>query len=128
MKKIFGLVLITAILGMSGCSTVLNSSSQMVTVNSNVDGAYVFVNGKKVGQTPFSAKIKRANDTVIEVKKRGYISKKITPATVIPGAFWGNIIIGGFFGSSTDFSTGANNEYSPNTFQINLKKAKKNKK
>ncbi|MFA5518371.1 MAG: PEGA domain-containing protein [Spirochaetota bacterium] len=122
MKKFFILVVISITLIFMGCSTIMNGTSQMVSVNSDIEEADVLVNGNKVGKTPFSGKIKRSSKTVITVQKEGYSPVNVTPHTELPSAFWGNIILGGFFGSTTDYASGAVNEYTPNTFYVNLKK------
>lgn len=122
MKKFSSLIAALFIVSLVGCSTVMNGTSQMVSINADVSEADVMVNGVSVGKTPFSGKIKRSNKTEIKVSKTGYETVVITPETSLPVAFWGNIIIGGLLGSTTDGVSGAVYEYKPNTFYVNLKK------
>ena len=122
MKKFSSLIAALFIVSLVGCSTVMNGTSQMVSINADVSEADVMVNGVSVGKTPFSGKIKRSNKTEIKVSKTGYETVVITPETKLPVAFWGNIIIGGVLGSTTDGVSGAVYEYKPNTFYVNLKK------
>jgi len=121
-KKFSSLIAALFIVSLVGCSTVMNGTSQLVSINSDVTEADVMVNGVSVGKTPFSGKIKRSNKTEIKVSKTGYETVVITPETSLPVAFWGNIIIGGLLGSTTDGVSGAVYEYKPNTFYVNLKK------
>lgn len=110
----------------SGCSTIVNGRSETVSINSNVSGAQIVVNGKTVGTTPYNGPIRRGADTTITVSKDGYVAKTITADTNIEPIFWGNIILGGFLGSTTDASTGSMYKYSPATLQIDLEPAKGN--
>ena len=52
--------------------------------------------------------------------QRGYQPQTIALQTSLPVAFWGNIILGGFLGSTTDAATGALNEYSPSSYYAAL--------
>jgi len=112
------LVLITA----SGCSTIVNGKVQTVAINSNVSGAKVTVNGVQVGETPFTGSLVRSNKTVVTVSKDGYESKTVTLDTAIEPIFWGNIIIGGVIGSTTDAATGSMYKYAPGTLEVDLEK------
>ena len=123
MRSIFrsGLGLV-AILAIAGCATILKGTSQIVSINSNVKGATVIVNGKNVGVTPFNGQIERKSGTTVIVQKAGYDTKTFTMTTEIESVFWGNIIIGGVLGSTTDLATGAMYYYAPATLQIDLEK------
>ena len=102
------------------CASILKGTSQVVTINSNVKGATVSVNGVDVGKTPFTGPIPRGSETALRLEKAGYEEKTITLYTEVEPVFWGNIIFGGSFGSSTDYGTGAMYRYSPSTFDIDL--------
>jgi hypothetical protein len=110
------------LLAVSGCSTIVNGKVQTVTINSNIAGAQVAVNGIPVGQTPFTGSVVRSNKTVVTVSKDGYESKTVTLDTNIEPIFWGNIIIGGVIGSTTDAATGSMYKYAPGTLEIDLVK------
>jgi hypothetical protein len=123
MKNIFkasiGLLLLT-----TSCSSIINGTKQTVTIDSNVKGADININGTSVGTTPFTGKIPRGSSTQIYVSKEGYESKSIILNSDIEPIFWGNILTGGvlFVGSSTDFGTGALYKYNPATVVIDLQK------
>jgi hypothetical protein len=112
------LVLATA----SGCSTIINGSSQTVSINSNVTGATVSWNGAQIGTTPMTTQVKRASTATITVSKEGYTTKTITIDTSIEPMFWGNVILGGLLGSTTDGVNGNMYKYAPATLQIDLEK------
>ena len=117
------LIAVVAALAPIGCATIVSGTTQTVSVNSNITGAQVLLNGRVLGTTPFTGQIARASDSVILVKKDGYTSQSMSLATSIEPIFWGNILIGGTTGSSTDAATGALWRYSPATFFANLEPA-----
>lgn len=104
----------------SACATIIKGPKQLINIDSNVRDAEVMVNGATMGRTPFNGPIPRGSSTQVTIKKDGYYAKTITLATETETAFWGNILIGGVLGSSTDSASGAMNKYSPATFQIDL--------
>jgi len=112
----------------AGCATIVGGTSQTVSVNSNVKGADVIVNGETLGKTPYNGPIKRGKSTTVTLRKDGYEPKTITLSTEIESIFWGNIIIGGVLGSTTDLATGGMYKYAPATLQIDLDKAQDEKK
>jgi len=123
MKKIALISLVA--LSITGCSTILNGKTQSISVDSNVKGAEVMINQVVVGQTPFVGQAPRTQAPQITVRKDGYETKTIVAETAFEPVFWGNIIFGGFFGSTTDNSTGAMYKYAPAAFNVELKPAEK---
>lgn len=100
------------------CATIISGTSQMVTIDSNVEGADVRIDGNTVGVTPYSGKIRRQKDTTARVEKDGYAPQTVTLTTAFnPVAtlsiFWDL--------STTDFLSGAAWEYAPSTYYVNLK-------
>lgn len=122
MKALIIAVSALALLATTGCSTIIKGKDQVVTINSNVEDAQITVNGVPVGKTPFTGPILRNSKTVVGVSKDGYVTKNVTLDTSIEPIFWGNIIIGGVLGSTTDASTGSMYKYAPATIQIDLEK------
>ena len=103
-----------------GCASIIDGSSQVVSFNSNPNTARVVVNGSEIGTTPLSTQIKRGNDTVVMFRKDGYADQTITLQTKLNPWFWGNIIFGGFVGSTTDGISGAVREYAPSSYYVTL--------
>jgi PEGA domain len=120
--KLLAPLLAVLLLAVTGCSTIINGKTQMVSVNSNVRDADITVNGMTVGRTPYAGQIIRGDKTIVTVSKDGYHSKTITLSTEFEPVFWGNIIFGGVLGSTTDNATGSMYKYAPNTLQIDLEK------
>lgn len=115
------LVGIVLSLFLGSCVTLMKGTKQLVTINSNVEDAGVYLNGAQIGTTPFASEIKKGNDA-LTIKKEGYRSHTLSLSKSIEPIFFGNIITGGTLGSITDFATGAAYSYSPSTYQVELYK------
>jgi hypothetical protein len=106
-----------------GCATILGGSNQLISVNSNVSGAQVFLNDVQLGVTPLSTSIKRGQEGVLRVQAPSYQPYQIALNKKITSLFWVNIFSGGVFGSTTDYATGAMYEYEPSTYMASLQPA-----
>lgn len=104
----------------TGCATIVSGKTQNVTIDSNVKDAEVVVEGAVLGYTPYTGPIKRGKDTTLLLRKPGYENKTVTLNTEVEPVFWGNILCGGVFGSTTDYSTGSMYKYSPATINIDM--------
>lgn len=114
MKRIFALCATTVLV--SGCATVINGSTQPVSVTSDtVVGASCELKnseGSWYVTTPGSAVISRTkNDLTVTCKKDGYPTVSLVVPSQFHAATFGNIIAGGVVGVVVDASTGANYEY-----------------
>ena len=78
------------------------------------------INGTSVGVTPLSVTVARKSGTKVLIKKDGYQEQAFVLKQKLQPWFWGNIIFGGFFGSTTDLATGATVEYSPDQYYTTL--------
>lgn len=123
-KKLFkytaSLLLPVALISMAGCATIINGKTQQVSFNSEPQGAEVIVDGTSVGVTPVTASIQRGGQKMVSVKKDGYQTAEATLTSSTSGAFWGNIIIGGLPGSTTDGATGSMYEFTPGEVMVTL--------
>jgi hypothetical protein len=123
-RKFIRFILISSVLCMgivlTGCATIVTSGSQEVTFNSQPDGATVSVNGKVIGKTPITTRLDRKSGQAMVFEKDGYKSQTMRLETTINGWFWGNIVIGGFLGSTTDGVSGAVHQYSPSQYFVTL--------
>jgi len=105
-----------------GCASIVSTSNQNITISSDPDGATIKIDGMPMGKTPATVPVKRssANKTIV-MEKDGYESQQITAASGTNPWFFGNIISGGLYGSTTDAISGAAYEYSPGQFYAVLK-------
>jgi len=110
-----GLLLLT-----SGCASIINGSKQEMTFNSDPAGAKVTIGERIIGITPITTSIDRRSNQTLIFEKEGYNPVKIQLTTTINPWFWGNILIGGVIGSTTDGFSGAYNEYAPSKYLIPL--------
>lgn len=122
MKKVSSILCSMSLMALivTGCATVTKGPSQMISINSNVSGANVFVDGQLVGTTPFSGKVKKGGE-LVKVEKSGYVTATVALSKSLEPTFWGNIIIGGTLGSVTDFASGSAYSYAPASYQVDLK-------
>lgn len=106
------------VLTLSGCATIIDGTTQLVTINSEPNRAKIFLNGVPVGVTPLTIPVKRAKNTMMAAKKDGYESQQIPLQTKTNTWFWGNILF--LYGSTTDYASDAMIEYAPNMYFITL--------
>ncbi len=124
MKLLVQYFVLISLSSIVGCSSIINGTTQKVSVNSNVQGAQVFIDGNMIGNTPvLNARIKRKDTSLLTIKKEGYKEYQQTLQTKFDPWFWGNIIIGGVFGSATDFATGTTHLLDPDTLFVQLEPA-----
>lgn len=121
-RILIGATSVVATILFSGCSTIINGKTQALTITSEPIAAKVSINGNQICETPCTQQINRGKDTLVMIEKEGYKSQTINPSTNMEGWFWGNIILGGVVGSTTDISTGSAYQYNPNTYHVNLPK------
>lgn len=115
-----GLLLPALPLASTGCATIISGSNQTLTVNSDVPGAQVLLNGIPLGVTPLIVSIKRGQEGVLSVQAPGFQPFQAPITKKVNGIFFVNILSGGLFGSSTDYSTGAMYAYEPDTYYVTL--------
>jgi len=109
---------------MQGCATIVSGKTQQVTFTSVPDGATVSVQGRALGKTPLTVQLDKKSDQTLVFEKEGYKTLTLPLTTELDPWFWGNIILGGFFGSTTDAITGSVNKYSPGQYNVTLEPLK----
>ncbi|QDQ29110.1 PEGA domain-containing protein [Chitinimonas arctica] len=122
MKKFSSAAALLLVLLSTGCASIVDGTTQKLTVQSEPSGAEVTINGQSRGKTPLVTEIKRQDLAQMSVSLDGYKTQKLELTTKLNTTFWGNAIIGGLPGSTTDAATGAAREYSPNAYFIRLEK------
>ena len=122
MKTISVVLLIILILpSLQSCSSIVNGTTQKISVNSNVQGAEVKIDGQVIGRTPVvNARIKRQDSSFLTVQKEGYKDYEMKLQTKFDPWFWGNIVIGGVFGSTTDLVSGTTHLLDPDTIFVQM--------
>lgn len=109
---------------LSGCATVTRGTEEALVVESEPSGADVRLSNGMTGTTPTSFKVKRKENLVVTVSKRGYQTATINVTSQVAGAggaaMAGNVLLGGIVGAAVDASTGAMNELKPNPVKVKL--------
>ncbi|MGK0441547.1 MAG: hypothetical protein ACJA0N_001346 [Pseudohongiellaceae bacterium] len=122
LTKILLSVFSVVVVLLSGCSTIVSGDKEQLTIDSLPRGAMVKMDGIDVGVTPLTLSVSRKKAN-IELVKEGFDSQFVTLTKEINPMFFGNLIIGGLFGSSTDTATGAIHRYNPGQYMVTLKAA-----
>lgn len=108
---------------LAGCASIVSGTTQEMVFRSTPENAAVVVDGREIGRTPLNVLLKKNAHSYVAFEKPGY-KREVLPMTArLDGWFWGNIVLGGFFGSTTDGISGASHEYSPNQFLTTLQPA-----
>ena len=130
MRRIKTIILLLCILFLSsfmtGCASIITGSSQEMTFKSQPEEATVSVNGRILGKTPLTVRLDKKSNQAVIFEKDGYKSQTMQLETRINGWFWGNIVLGGLIGSTTDGLSGAVHEYSPSQYFVTLPPAGNN--
>ena len=108
---------------MASCATIFSGTSQSIQINSEPEGAAIWLDGFEVGVTPAAIEVEKpamAKDKRITLKLEGYkdrnfVLKKSFDMVTLLNLFTGNI------GFAVDLLTGALWEYSIAEYDITLK-------
>ena len=106
----------------TGCASIVDGRRETVSFSSDPPGAQIIINGKTMGVTPASIFLERSDYDKANVifKKEGYQDQPATIQTSLNMWFWGNVLCGGFIGSSTDAASGAMWKFSPNSYYVSM--------
>ncbi len=85
------LVLALAI-GLAGCATLFAGGPDEIPINTNPPGAYVYVNGQVVGQTPMIVQMSRGQAGQIQIYLPGFQPVMLWREKSVNGWFWANIL------------------------------------
>lgn len=115
------IVMLALFLLTSGCASLFSGSQQEMHVNSEPEGADVYVDGLHRGKTPVTLKLTKDEFKNITVRKQGYHEEAITLNTKFDPVGLLNLFSSAGF--TIDAFTGAMFEYSPGKFHVRLKAA-----
>jgi len=119
--RIINIVLVICFLAvLTSCATIIDGRKQTITFQSSPTNAIIRIDGNEIGKTPLTIELYKKESQMLTFEKRGHQLVTMNMDTKINPAFWGNILIGGVIGSTTDVSTGAIYEYSPGQYVVTL--------
>ncbi len=113
----FTLPALAGIALLTGCSSIIEGTSQQITVNTNPPGAECSLErqGTSIGRinpTPGAITIKKTKyDITVICNKPGYQTASYFNKSGAAGATFGNIVAGGGIGWAIDSASGADNKY-----------------
>ena len=108
---------VAALVTLTGCSSIIEGTSQTLTINTNPAGATCVLNrnGQVIGQiqsTPGGIVVEKAkHDINVVCNKEGYLEATYFNKSDVAGATVGNVILGGGIGWAIDSASGADNKY-----------------
>ena len=103
-----------------GCASIMHGTSQEITFQSSPEDVTVTVNGRVIGKTPITSRLDKESGQAVVFSKDGYKPVTMELATTLDPWFWGNIVLGGFIGSTTDGINGSVHQYSPSQYFVTL--------
>jgi len=115
MKKV--IISLALLSSLSACSSIIEGTSQEITVNTNPSGAECSLERQGVSiahidPTPGAATIKKTKyDMIIRCYKDGYQEASYMNKSGSAAATFGNIAAGGLIGWGVDSASGADNKY-----------------
>ena len=74
-KALTVLLCCALVISFSGCATILKQKTRVVQFDSNPQGADVYINGDRAGQTPFPYTLSNLKSVNVTFKKEGYQDK-----------------------------------------------------
>lgn len=120
MRWVRPVILPFALVALAGCASIVSGRTQEVSFASNPEGVTVTVNGRILGKTPLTINLQRQSGQSLIFSKDGYKTLSMELETSINGWFWGNIVLGGLIGSTTDGITGSVHQYAPSQYMVTL--------
>lgn len=110
---------VVALIGLSACSSIIEGTSQQISVVTNPPGASCRFdrNGETIGvvnPTPGGLVVKKSkHDIDVVCTKDGYEEARYHNKSGVEDATFGNIVLGGGIGWAIDSASGADNKYDP---------------
>ncbi len=117
----FLVMLLTFLAVLPGCATIIHGSNQDISISSNPPGATVLTADGGSFTTPAKINVKRNKDHVFCVTKPGFHTEQVAGTSVLSGAVFANIVLGGIIGGIVDASSGAAWRIEPETFMVTLR-------
>ena len=121
MKIIIRTFLLSSILFLSSCATIISGSRQNVEITSEPSSAKVYINEIEIGQTPVQKNLKRNQEYQLILKLDGYKTYETKLEKKFNAWYIGNIAFGGLIGIIIDPITVAMHKLKPQEIDGNLK-------
>lgn len=121
MKNIVCTAIVGAMaLGLGGCATVMNGTSQPVEFQSDPTDARVELISGLGCQTPCRYELKRGNDNRASFTREGYQPVSVYIQSRTGAGTFGNVLAGGIIGGVVDGANGASNHLYPDPVYVRM--------
>lgn len=110
----------SSLLLLTGCATIMNGTTQSVSISSNPSNAGVWIDNQFVGQSPMIVMLTRKDNHFVRIELEGYQPYQITFNRELSGWVFGNIVFGGFIGLAVDAISGGIYRLTPEQANANL--------
>jgi hypothetical protein len=120
MRTVFVAATILSLGWSTGCATIVNGTTQKITIQSEPTDANVRIDGTMTVTTPAIVELKRNQKHIVEIEKPGYASQTINIKSELNGMVFGNILFGGIIGGGVDAASGAAARLSPSEINVTL--------
>ena len=104
-----------------GCATILNGTSQKISVSSEPEGARVTVDSKNVYTTPVRLRLERRRDHALVFTKDGFDTLTVNVMHVLSESVCGNTLLFGPLGWVFDICAGTQYKLVPDKIDVELK-------
>jgi len=98
-------VMALLVLGITGCATILNDETQKINVTSSTGEKFSFSIDGKSYEGPAIVDVQRTKADKFIISDSPNCNKQTLVPAKVDNKFWINILTGGVFGSTTDYST-----------------------
>ncbi len=124
--KIKSIISLTYILifYLTGCATILNTTTEDVELITSPANAKITIDGKKFGNSPQAVNIERGINHTIKFELDGFDPYETQLTRKISFWFWGNVLNGLLPGMVIDFLTGSMYNLIPDNLSVELLPAK----
>ena len=116
-QAMVSLMLVVSIFLCNGCCSLFSEGSQVITVDSDPQGASVRI-GEAVGTTPFTLTVPKGEEYVITAAYGGQTQSQTLTRT-IDGLYWVNILV--WPGLIVDAVTGKMHVYDPTSYSFDFR-------
>lgn len=104
----------------SGCASIVDGSTQQITIVSTPPGAQIIEKGAVHQVTPATLTVKHKDTPAYTLRKQGYSDAPLVPKKVVNGWVFGNILFGGIIGLIVDGVSGNINKFDQDTYYVTL--------
>lgn len=93
------------VVSLTGCATILNDETQKINVTSSTGEKFAFSIDGNSYEGPAIVDVSRTKADKFIIAESANCNKQTLLPAKVDGKFWINILSGGVFGSTTDYST-----------------------